>query len=107
MPSVTPENLLLLINRLFLVGLMLLIMGGILIVLCSGFLSVFLQGFSKMKSLLLRQARVLESDFYARKLVLCANKNSILQKRVLFTLLGLGVFLLLLSAVLTVCYYLA
>lgn len=106
MPSVTPENLLLLINRLFLAGLILLMLGGFIIVLRSGFFSLFLEGVSKMKSMFFRQARVLESDLYAGKPGKDANKNSTLPKRVLLAALAPGSFLLLLSIGLTAYYYL-
>jgi len=101
---VTPETLLPVINRLFLAGLVLLMLGGVLIVIRSGFFNLFFKGFGKMKRLFFRQARVLESDLYAWKPD--NRKSSAPPKRVLLVILGPGALLLLLSVGLTFYYYL-
>ncbi|MET3291557.1 DUF3899 domain-containing protein [Brevibacillus fluminis] len=104
MSAVTPEVELLLINRLFLAGLVLLMFGGALIVLRSGLFQLFLQSFAKMKAMFFRQARVLESDFYRNRPIL-TEKSKHVYKRAVIGLLSIGTLLLLFSIGLTLHYY--
>lgn len=99
MTFATPEQLLLLIDRLFLTGLLLLMLAGILAIARSGFFKLFLTGFHKLKGLLFRKPRVLDSDLYG------TNETSTLAKRMLVLSLSVGAVLLLASIGLTVYYY--
>lgn len=58
------ESLLTIINRSFLAGLSLLVLGCISLVVRSGFFTVFGAGFKRLKTFFFRRPRVLESDWH-------------------------------------------
>ncbi|WP_019121570.1 DUF3899 domain-containing protein [Brevibacillus massiliensis] len=60
-----PGGLLPLINKTFLLGLLLLVAGGLIVVANSGFFTLFAQGFRQIARLFFRKPRVMESDFFA------------------------------------------
>lgn len=86
------------INQSFLIGLIAMVAGSCFYVLRSGFFHVFSMGFAKLKALVFRKPKVLESDFFQLKKGFPTAQLTVL-------LIASGCCVLLFSVSLTLFYY--
>lgn len=99
------EALLTIINRSFLAGLFLLVLGCIALVVRSGFFTVFGAGFKRLQTLFFRRPRVMESDWYNLDDPVFARKKETFIRIGTSLLLWSGAALIVFSVALTVWYY--
>ncbi|UYZ12466.1 MULTISPECIES: DUF3899 domain-containing protein [Brevibacillus] len=103
--TVPAEALLTIINRSFLAGLFLLVLGCIALVVRSGFFTVFGAGFKRLQALFFRRPRVMESDWYNLDDPVFARKKETFIRIGTSLLLWSGAALIVFSVALTVWYY--
>ncbi|TRY22511.1 DUF3899 domain-containing protein [Brevibacillus sp. LEMMJ03] len=103
--TVPAEALLAIINRSFLAGLCLLVLGVFALVVRSGFFTVFGAGFKRLQALFFRRPRVMESDWYTLDDPVFARKKETFVRIGTSLLLWGGAALVFFSVALTVWYY--
>lgn len=103
--TVPAEALLAIINRSFLAGLCLLVLGVFALVVRSGFFTVFGAGFKRLQALFFRRPRVMESDWYTLDDPVFARKKETFVRIGTSLLLWSGAALVFFSVALTVWYY--
>jgi hypothetical protein len=103
--TVPAEALLAIINRSFLAGLFLLVLGVFALVVRSGFFTVFGAGFKRLQALFFRRPRVMESDWYPPDDPVFARKKETFVRIGTSLLLWGGAALVFFSVALTVWYY--
>lgn len=103
--TVPAEALLAIINRSFLAGLFLLVLGVFALVVRSGVFAVFGAGFKRLQALFFRRPRVMESDWYSPDDPVFARKKETFVRIGTSLLLWGGAALVFFSVALTVWYY--
>lgn len=103
--TVPAEALLAIINRSFLAGLCLLVLGVFALVVRSGFFTVFGAGFKRLQALFFRRPREMESDWYTLDDPVFARKKETFVRIGTSLLLWSGAALVFFSVALTVWYY--
>lgn len=103
--TLLPPLLLSIINKSFLVGLFVLMVGCLALVVRSGFFIVFLRGFKQLKGMFFRKPRMMEDDLFQADDPAFQQKKETYARFGTHLLVTIGASLIVFSLVLTCFYY--